>query len=782
MLQPGTRLGPYEIISFLAKGGMGEVYIARDLRLDRNVAIKILPQQQLDTPDGLARFEREAKALAALSHPNILTIYDVGIENNISFVVMELLTGESLRSKILRNPITGDEAVSIAVAIADGLEAAHSKGIIHRDLKPENIFITDNNRVKILDFGLARFRAPIQPAMLETISSMSELETEEWATKTGSMIGTVPYMSPEQIRSKSIDARSDIFSTGIMLYEMTTGIHPFDGKNLNEVITNILHGTVEASSISQDLEPIIKRCLEKVPENRYSTAVELLNDLRSTTAIPKIKGSTRSKVFFWMIPVLGVLLIVSSFLFRSQSSEPVHSIAILPFVNRSVDPDSEYLSDGITDRIISDISRVPNLKVIGSGTVYGYKGKQIDPRKIGSELNVDAVATGSIARQGNMLIVRVEMVKVSDGSVLWADQYDRPIFGILEIQADVSNKISQHLKLKLTGQQIEKITEQSTDNPEAFEFYLRGRYLWTKFTPEDQKKSIDYFKRAIEKDPNYALAWAGLSDAYGSMATNGWLRPSEAFPLSKNAALKAISLQPQLAEGHHALGAILFFYERDWNKAEKEFQQAILLNPNLIDAYCVYSYLLNARGRNKDAIPKLREALKLDPLNIKSISDLSFALYLARDFDGSMGQINKVLEMNPNHEPTLNTLVYVYSGQGLHDQAIQSGLKALDVSGGSAIELATLGYAYGIAGQKEEAKKIVEQLKNKVEKKSEYVSDFYFGHVYAGLGEKDLAFEFLMKACSNWRGDWGMLFINAPYSDVLREDPRFSELRRCMKL
>lgn len=781
MLQPGTRLGPYEITSFLAKGGMGEVYIARDHRLDRDVAIKILSEQQLDSPDSLARFEREAKALAALSHPNILTIYDVGIANNVSFVVMELLTGESLRSIILRQPVTGDQARSIAIAIADGLEAAHLKGIIHRDLKPENIFITDNNRVKILDFGLARFRAPIEPEVLETITSMSELEHEAWATKAGSMVGTVPYMSPEQIRGKAIDSRSDIFSTGILLYEMTTGNHPFAGKNLHEVITNILNGTVKESPMSPHLQPIINRCLEKDPENRYPTAVELLSDLRSTTVIPQIKTSVRAKHIFWMIPTLAVLMIVFAFVFRTRSSsEPVRSIAVLPFVNRSTGADSEYISDGITGRIISDISRIPNLRVMGSGTVFGYKGMKIDPRKIGNELNVDAVASGSIERQGNTLIVLVEMVKVSDGSVLWADQYDRPMSSLLEIQADVSSKISEHLKLKLTGQQISKISEQATNDPEAFELYLRGRYLWTKFTAEDQRKSIKYFKRAIEKDPDFALAWAGLADAYGAMATNGYLKPSEGFPTSKKAALKAITLQPELAEGHHALGATLFFYERDWNGAEKEFQQAIRLNPNFVDAYCVYSYLLSSQGRNKDAISKVRKAVELDPLNLKSMTDLSYALYLARDFDASLAQINKVLEMDRNYETALNTLVYVYSQKGMHDQAIESGLNAVKVSQGSGIELATLGYAYGIAGQKEEAKKIVEQLKTK--KKSEYISDFYFGHVYAGLGQNDLAFEFLMKACSNWQGDWGMLFINAPYSDSIREDPRFEELMRCMKL
>ena len=787
MLPPGTRLGPYEVISFLAKGGMGEVYSARDHRLDRDVAIKILGEQQLNSVDSMARFEREAKALAALSHPNILTIYDVGKENHVSFVVMELLKGESLRSLIGTRSISANDVRNISISIAEGLAAAHSKGIIHRDLKPENILITTDGRIKILDFGLARIRGDVPAEILKTIASTSEHPTESWSTQTGSLVGTIPYMSPEQIRGKSVDERSDIFATGVLLYEMATGIYPFSGKNMDEVITNILKMPAKPlqlshPELSRNLELTISRCLAKNPDDRFQTANQLLKDLRSLTTPSEIKTSKRRSTL-WAVSAIVLILGILGIFFSipQQKTEPVQSIAILPFVNRSIGVDSEYLSDGITDRIISDISRIENLRVMASSSVFAYKGKPMDPRKIGKELNVDVVASGSIASHGKNLIVQVELIRVSDGSVMWADQYRSFRSDILEVQSKVSSGISENLKLKLTGQQIERVTQQMTNNPEAYELYLWGRALWRKFSPEDLRKSAEYFKRAIEKDPEYSLAWAGLSDAYGAMATNGWIAPPEGFSMSKTAALKAIALKPELAEGHNALGAIFFFYDRDWKRAEKEFQQAIRLNSNYADAYCLYSYLLSSQGRGKDGVAKARKAVELDPLNLKSLNDLAYALYSAREFDEALKQTNKVLEMDANYEPALNAQVYVFSGKGMHELAIQSGLKALKVSNGSSIELATLGYAYGVAGKKKEAEEILKRLNEKAEGKVEYVSDFYFGHIYAGLGEKDQAFRWLLKACQNWQGDWGMLFINSAYSDSLRSDPRFTELISCMK-
>lgn len=788
MLQPGTRLGPYEVISFLAKGGMGEVYVARDHRLDRDVAIKILADQQLNSVDSMARFEREAKALAALSHPNILTIYDIGNENHVLFVVMELLNGRSLRSLIHDGSITGKDVRNISISIAEGLAAAHSKGIIHRDLKPENIFVTADGRIKILDFGLARIKGDVQQKILNDINSNNEQPTTSWATQTGSLVGTIPYMSPEQIRGKSIDARSDIFATGVLLYEMATGIHPFSGKNMGEVITNILKKPVSPpqllhQELSPNVESTISRCLQKNPEDRFQTADQLLHELQSLNLSSEIKTTSKRKILSWavlsIVVTLGILAIF--FFVSQQKNKPVRSIAILPFVNRSNGMASEYLSDGITDQIIGDISRIENLRVMASSTVFAYKGQQMNPRKIGMELNVDVVASGSIASQGETLIVQAELVRVSDGSVLWSDQYRSPRSDILEVQSNVSSKISENLRIELTGEQIKKVSEKMTDNPEAYELYLWGRALWKKFSPEDLRKSIEYFQRAIEKDPEYSLAWAGLSDAYGAMATNGWILPSEGFTLSKTAALKAITLKPELAEGHNALGATHFFYDRDWSRAEKEFQQAIRLNSNYADGYCVYSYLLSSQGRGKEGIAKARKAVELDPLNLKSLNDLAYALYSAREFDEALAQTNKVLEMDANYEPALNAQVYVYSAKGMHDLAIESGLKALKVSRESPIELAALGYAYGVAGKKVEAEGILKLLSEKAERKVEYVSDFYFGHVYAGLGQKEQAFRWLLKACQNWQGDWGMLFINSAYSDSLKHDPRFAELLSCMK-
>jgi eukaryotic-like serine/threonine-protein kinase len=788
MLQPGTRLGPYEVVSFLAKGGMGEVYVARDHRLDRDVAIKILADHQLNSPDSIARFEREAKALAALSHPNILTIYDVGNENNLLFVVMELLNGESLRSLIRDRSITVKDFRNISISIAEGLAAAHSKGIIHRDLKPENIFVTTDGRIKILDFGLARIKGDVQQKLLDTISSTGDVSDQNWATQAGALVGTIPYMSPEQIRGKSIDARSDIFATGVLLYEIATGIHPFGGKNMDEVIINILKKPARSEQLlHQELSPnlggTIDRCLQKNPDDRFQTANQLLDELRSLNMTSEIKTTNKTKTLTWMGLATSVILGIFAILFftSQQKNTPVQSIAILPFVDRSSGVALEYLSDGITDQIISDISRIQNLRVMASSTVFAYKGRKIDPRKVGMELNVDVVASGSIATQGETLIVKAELLRVADGSVLWADQYRSVRSDILEIQSEVSSKISENLKLELTGDQIKKVAEKMTNNPEAYELYLWGRALWKKFSPEDLRKSIEYFRRAIEKDPEYSLAWAGLSDAYGAMATNGWILPSEGFTLSKTAALKAITLKPELAEGHNALGATHFFYDRDWNQAEKELQRAIILNSNYADGYCVYSYLLSSQGRGKEGVAQARKAVELDPLNLKSLNDLAYALYSAREFDEALKQTNKVLEMDANYEPALNAQVYVYSAKKMHERAIESGLKAVKVSKGSPIELATLGYAYGVAGKKKEAEEILKLLGEKAERKVEYVSDFYFGHVYAGLGENEEAFRWLLKACQNWQGDWGMLFINSAYSDSLKHDPRFAELLSCMK-
>jgi serine/threonine protein kinase/Tfp pilus assembly protein PilF len=782
MLQPGTKLGPYEIISFLAKGGMGEIFIARDTRLDREVAIKVLTESKLGSYDAIIRFEREAKVLAALSHQNILTIHDVGTENNVSYVVMELLQGESLRSKLSSGKISKEEFRKIALAILEGLAAAHSNGVVHRDLKPENIFITKNGAIKILDFGLAQIKKPVEVETMSEAISGNEIPTESWSSRSDLLIGTLPYMSPEQTHGGTTTARSDIFSVGTLFYECATGIHPFWGRNVNEVVTKIMNedpfrNSDSTKEIPHEMRRIIQRSLEKDPEKRYEHAGEMLNELRSINVEANAIPSLRKKAILISFAVTAIVLaLLIGVLLPRRETSPIRSIAILPFINETNQPEAEYLSDGITERIISDLSRIGNLKVMASGTVFSYKGKQIDPRKVGKELNVDAVASGSIKRQGDNVIVRAELVNVKDGSLLWSQLYTQGISEIIQIQADVSDRISENLKLKLKG------TKPLTNDPEAYQYYLRARFLWVKFTPEDQKKSLEYFNRAIKEDPDYSLAWAGLSDAYGSMATNGWLEPESAFQMAKTAALKAVNLRNDLAEAQHCLGAVLFFYDRDWSGAEKQFQRAIELNPNFADAYCVYSYLLNAQGRGNEAITMVKKALNVNPLDIKSMNDMAYALYNARNFTGALNQINSVLEIVPDYEPSLNAVVYVYTALGQNDRAIESAMKAVQVSHGSSIELATLGYAYAVAGKTKEAEEILQKLNEKAKGKTEYVSDFYFGHIYAGLGEKDLAFQWLMKACNNWKGDWGMLFIKSAYSDGLREDQRFDELLQCMKL
>jgi serine/threonine-protein kinase len=780
MLQPGRRLGPYVIISFLAKGGMGEIFIARDTRLDREVAIKVLTESHLGSYDAIVRFEREAKALAALSHPNILTIYDVGSEEKISYVVMELLRGESLRAKLIRGALSKDELRKLAFAVLEGLAAAHSKGIIHRDLKPENIFITNEGVIKILDFGLAHIKQSTEIETLSEIATQNEIPTQEWSTKSDALVGTLLYMAPEQIRGGSASATSDIFSLGALLYECATGIHPFWGQTVKQIITNIqtadpLIEPDRQKQIPKEFEKVIRRSLSKESEKRYQNATEMLNELRAVPADHMPLTIPKKQIIFGSAVMAFLLILFAIYLIRRSEVEQIHSIAILPFINRTNQPDLEYLSDGITERIISDLSQIKNLKVMASGTVFSYKGKTFDPRKVGKELNVDAVASGSVTQQESNLVVQTEVVNIKDGSVLWAKQYERNISEIMRIQAEVSAGISENLKLEL------KSTKPLTTSAEAYQQYLRGRYFWIKFTPESQRKSLEYFNNAIEKDPEYSLAWAGLSDAYGSLATNGWIEPDTGFQLSKTAALKAVSLRSDLAEGQHALGAVLFFYERDWSGAENQFKRAIDLNPNFADAYCVYSYLLSSQGRSDEALSNVKIALELNPLDLKSMTDMASVLYWSRDFNGALNQINSVLEMVPEYEPALNMLVYVYTALGNNEQAIQTALKAVEVSHESPIELATLGYAYGVSEKTHEAEEILKRLEQKLKSKNEYISDFYLGHIYTGLGKKDLAFHWLMKACSNWKGDWGMLFVKSAYSDSLRSDARFKELLHCMK-
>ncbi|MBI3697620.1 MAG: protein kinase [Acidobacteria bacterium] len=556
-LPAGMRLGPYEILAPIGAGGMGEVYRARDSRLGREVAIKVLPEHLAQDPQALARFEREAKAVAALSHHNILAIHDVGREQGVSYAVTELLEGDTLRSGLDRGPLPWRKAVEIGVAVAEGLSAAHAKGIIHRDLKPGNIFLTSDGRVKVLDFGLARFNPP---------SAAQSEPVAQTATEAGTVMGTPGYMSPEQVRGVPVGPGSDIFSLGCVLYEMVSGRRAFSGKTPVETLSAVLkdHPAELASSGKQiplELDRLISHCLEKNPEERFQSARDLAFDMKS---------------------ILGGSGVASP----PAPGKALDSIAVLPFANASREPDAEYLSDGITESIINSLAQIAQLRVMPRSTVFRYKGQEVDPQAVGRELNARMVLTGRVILRGETLVVGMELVDVAQGSQLWGERYNRKLADIFAVEEEIARKISESLRMRLSGEEKKRLAKRFTENTEAYQLYLKGRHYWVKRTPDSMKKGIEYFQQAIEKDPGYALAYAGVADCYSILSTYGAVSPREGWAKAKAAAAAAVALDPELAEGHTSLAFIRGFADWDWVAAEEECRRAIELNP----AYWVAPY------------------------------------------------------------------------------------------------------------------------------------------------------------------------------------------------
>ena len=588
----GMRLGPYEIVSPLGAGGMGEVYRARDTRLGREVAVKVLPERLVGSGEALARFELEAKAVAALSHPNILTLYDIGRDGDLSYTVTELLEGNTLRVRISVSLIPWQRAVEIAAAVADGLAAAHSRGIVHRDLKPENIFLTTDGRVKVLDFGLARWR----PA--GSNGNLTSTPTETAGTEPGIVMGTVGYMSPEQVSGDPAEASSDVFSLGCVIHEMISGKKAFPGKTAAEVLAGVLRDQPADLSASDpeipiDLARIVRHCLEKEAAQRFQSARDLAFGLR---AIREAFASAKAS--------------------SGRRRAPLDSIAVLPLINASGDPDAEYLSDGITDGIIYSLFRLPNLRVMARSTVFRFKGKEADPLEVGRELKVRTVLTGRVFHRGDSLVVKTELVDTTDGSQLWGERYDRKLSDLLALEEEISREISDKLRLKLTGEDDQRLSERETENTEAYRLCLKGRFYWNKRSPENLRKGIEYFNQAIEVDPQYARAYAGIADCYNNLGFYDAVAPADAFPKAKAAALRALELDDTLAAGRAALGYALLYGDWDWHGSEREFLRAIELSPNYPTARQYHSNYLCWAGRLDDAIAEMSRALELDPLSL----------------------------------------------------------------------------------------------------------------------------------------------------------------------
>lgn len=783
MLTAGENLGHYKVQSAIGAGGMGEIYRASDTRLRRDVAIKILPEKFMQNASAVERFMREAHAASALNHPNILTIYDIGEHDKIHFIATEFVEGQTLRERMKAASLALAETLDIAVQVAGALVAAHSAGIVHRDIKPENIMVRADGYVKILDFGIAKLseRAP-QKAETDAATLIQS------QTVPGMILGTASYMSPEQARGLEVDARSDIFSLGVVLYEMIAGRLPFSGGTISDIIASILKSEPKplgesVKNVPSELEWSIAKALHKERDERYQTIKGFLGDLRRLkqrlefeTELRRVNSSN-----FITAQREATLILPKDALPPARPArktrKAIDSLAVLPLVNAGDDPHAEYLSDGITECIINSLSTLPKLRVVPRSTVFRYKGKQTDLQEIGNELGVRAIVAGRVVTVGDSIIVKMELVDIANEAHLWGEQYRRTITDIFTLVEEIAEDISEKLKLKLTGEQKKQLAKRYTENTEAYQFYLKGRYFVTsKRTEEWIKKGIEYFQKAIDLDPNYALAYSGIADAYGFLAssTGGWT-PHKAYPRAKAAAQKALEIDDALGEAHCSLGFSHLLYDWNWNEAERQFKRAIELSPNYSNGHDGYGFYLKAAGRFGEAIEKCKQVQQLDPLSPFTHVSLGYAYYFARDYEKAIEECNKALEIDKYSTFAYRNLGLAYLQQGKLDSAIAALNKAVTFSSGGLAFESYLGFAYGRAGKQAEASEVLANLQEIAAQ--QYVSAYSIAMIYLGLRDFDKAFEWLEKAVEERSGFLPFLKVE-PMVDALRDDLRFQDLLR----
>jgi serine/threonine protein kinase/tetratricopeptide (TPR) repeat protein len=759
VLSPGSSIGPYEVLALLGEGGMGEVYRGRDPRLGRDIAIKVLAQDAIQDAEATARLEREARAIAALSHPNILAVHDVGKENGTFYVVTELLEGTTLRDSIRGTPLNWRRAVEIGAEVAEGLAAAHAKSIVHRDLKPENIFLTADGRVKILDFGLAQTDPVLAPG------DEASIPTTKWfQTNPGTVIGTLGYMSPEQLRGEPVDPSADLFSLGCILYEMVTAKKAFHRDSGAATIAAILKEDVPRADLTaaapMEFQRIIEGCLEKTPAARFQSARDLALTLRAIGSSASMeKGALLQKIT------------------RKRTSKSIDSIAVLPLANATNDPNTEYLSDGITEGIINQLSQVPKLKVMARSTVFRYKNRDLDAQSAGRELRVRAVLTGRLKQLGERIVINVELVDSTDGSLLWGESYNRQLADLVRLQEEMSHEITEKLRLRLTGAEKKKLRRGTTQNSEAYQLYLKGRYHWNKRTAESLQRGIGFFREAIESDPAFASAYAGLADSYITLGTNIPLPPHEAMPKAKAAAMKAIEIDEGTAEAWASLGAVRWWFEWDWSAAEDAYRRAISLNPNYATAHDGYAMLLAARERFAEAVEQNGKAADLDPLSLIIAVHAGWPLYFKRDFDGAIRCFRKALELDERFIPAHGWLGMALGQQKRYADAIDAFNRALEVDR-IPILTAMLAHTHAIAGNREQALFLLEALRE--ESKTRYISPYDIAVIHAGLGDNASALRHLRAAVED-RSAW-MVFLNVdPRLDGLRGEPAFGDLASALR-
>ena len=734
---------------------MGQVYRARDARLNRDVAIKVSGEQFSE------RFESESKAIAALNHPNICQIYDVGPD----FLVMEYIDGRPIVDSEQPQALPPDEALQLARQIAAALEAAHGKGIIHRDLKPANILATPGGVVKLLDFGLAK----------QNQGSLTDNETQSIGiTRVGTIMGTPAYMSPEQAEGTLTDARTDIFSFGVVLYEMLAGRRAFSAGSAAATLGAILHKNPEPLNAPPALEAIVRKCLAKSPDGRFQTAT----DLRQALEEASTRGSSGLKRRAIALAIAVSLLVIASagvFIYLRRAKAGIDSIAVLPLENRSNDPDAEYISDGVTESINNSPARLPSLKVTPHSVALHYKGKAMDVQKIGDELGVQTVLTGDVRQRGDDLTINVELDDIRNGKQLWGEQYNRKMADLLEVHSDIAREVSQRLRSQLSAEDQQRLTRGSTNNPEAYRLYLKGKYYTNKLTKEGFDTGIDYFNQAIAVDPNYALAYSGL--AFNYVNQDDWfMSPNEAGPKTKDAAKRALAIDESDAGAHVSMGIVTHWYDWNWATAEKEFKRAIELSPNNSDAHTYYSWFLAPMGRHDEAIAEAKRGQQADPLSGFAAFGVGASLVFARRWDPAIEQLHRAIEIDPNFWFSHCFLGRAYEQKANLPEAIAEFQRAVELEKDNAETWSGLGHAYALAGNRAEAQKILDHLKE-VSAHS-WVAPYNIAVIYAGLGEKEQAFALLEQGYKDRSYYLPTYLATDSRIDSLRPDPRFVELRK----
>lgn len=835
-LMPGTTVNRYKILGLLGKGGMGEVYLAEDTELRRRIALKMLPSGFTQDSDRVRRFVREAHAASALNHPNIVTIHEIGQLDDARFIVTEFIEGQTLRQQLNAGAMPLTEALNLAIQVASALEAAHASGIVHRDIKPENIMLRRDGYVKVLDFGLAKLTE--RPATDPEAALRSQVKTNP-----GIVMGTVNYMSPEQARGQEVDARTDIWSLGVVLYEIVAGSVPFKGETTSHVVVALMESEPPPlalhSDVPEELGRIVTKALRKNTQERYLSASDLALDLKSLKQeldlggwvkqsgepdgsgteramngiergaainesgrrtvevesawptssaeylVSEIKRHPRGSVLAMAAIVLTVAAIAYFYITRTSyfaaSGEVIDSVAVMPFVNVSSDPNTEYLSDGISDSIINSLSRLPALKVMSLNSVLRYKGKQMDPQAIGREQNVRAVLMGRLTQRGDDLAISVELVDVRDSRRLWGEQYNRKLSDIIVVQMEIAREISEKLRLRLSSQDKKQLAKRYTENSEAYLLYQQAREYLRRGTRAGTEKSIECLEEAIKKDPAYALARVQLAYAYSNVSSP--LPFKERRQKVESQLLKALELDSDLAEAHAVLAGIRQD-DGDWVAAERECKRALDLDPNSFMAHGFYASYLQRMRRYDECIIEWRRAQELEPLTIRAHADVGYALYFAGRYDQAIEQFKKTIEMDPNYAPAHARLGITYLQKGMFEEAIREleKARALDNSPERPGRFAWPAYSYAVSGQRDKAQQMLGELKEQV--KQRRIPPINFAIIYTGLGEKEQAFAWLDKVYEEGDGRGralGDVRIN-PMFDSLRSDPRFASLLRRVNL